>query len=61
MSSPHQPFVSTLLPPQVRQELVKAAAVDNVRTDPLRRQKAIERATQRAKFLCPHLFKHPEI
>lgn len=61
MSKPKKTVVSTLLPPHVRQELVAAAAVKNDITDRLRRQKAIERATQRAKFLCPHLFKHPEI
>ena len=62
MTEPQKaPVVSTLLPPHVRQELVAAAQVQNDHTDRLRRQKAIEHATRRAKILCPHLFKHPEI
>lgn len=61
MTKPQAPAVSTLLPPHVRRELVAAASVKNTPTDRLRRQKAIEHATRRAKILCPHLFKHPEI
>ncbi len=53
--------VSRVLPLDARNALVEASQTHNPRTDPLRRQKAIEEATRRAKFLYPHLFKHPEI
>lgn len=55
------PTVANVLPPDARDALVKAAATKNDIADKLRRQKAIEKATQRAKFQYPHHFKHTEI
>jgi hypothetical protein len=55
------PDVAQLLPPDVRGELTRAAATYAPQSDPLRRQKAIEKATARAKFLYPQLFKHKEL
>lgn len=53
--------ISTALPAAAAQALVKAAQTANSVADPLRRQKAIEKATQNIKQQHPHLFKHQEI
>lgn len=55
------PTVAKVLPADARDALVKASATDNTAADRLRRQKAIEKATQRAKFQYPHHFKHTEL
>lgn len=46
-----------ILPPDVRRMLIEAASLPIPKDDPLARQKAIERATARAKFKYPHLFR----
>ena len=51
------PTNSTLLPMDARLELQRAAQTENTPADPLRRQKAIEKATQRIKARYPQFFK----
>ena len=53
---PIAPTVSTLLPPDAARDLVLAASTDNTPDDPHRRQKAVERATKRAKAKYPQHF-----
>lgn len=50
------PTVSKHLPPPAVAALVKAAATEPSAADPLRRQKAIEKATQRIKQQYPKFF-----
>ena len=54
--APHQ-----LLPPDAIAALQKAAATPPSTADPLRRQKAIEHATQRIKQQYPDYFQIKEI
>lgn len=48
--------VSEFFPPFVRDMLMRAARTP-IDTDPLARQKAIERAIDRARQMCPERFK----
>lgn len=48
--------LARVLPADAVAALVKAAATEPSAADPLRRQKAIEKATQRIKQQYPHLF-----
>lgn len=50
------PTLSTTLPPDAVTALVSAAATPHSAADPLRRQKAIEQATQRIKRQYPQFF-----
>ena len=50
-------LTSRLLPLDAVQELQKAARTEPSAADPLRRQKAIEKATQRIKAKYPQFFK----
>lgn len=54
-AAPHQ-----LLPPDAIAALQKAAATEPSAAEPLRRQKAIEKVTQRIQQQYPEFFK-PEI
>lgn len=47
---------SQLLPPDAVADLQKAASTEPSAADPLRRQKAIEKATQRVKAKYPQFF-----
>ena len=52
------PFMtSQLLPPDAVAALQKAANTEPSAADPLRRQKAIDKATQRVKAKYPQFFK----
>lgn len=57
MQKKHDSLVSTLLPFEVREKLARAARVPNTPSDPLARQKAIERVTAWAKACYPRCFK----
>ena len=50
------PKPARLLPDDAIAELVKASQTEPTRADPLARQKAIEKATERIKTRYPHLF-----
>lgn len=52
--------VSNLLPADARDALVKAAQTGPSAADPLRRQKAIEKATQRIQSKYPEHFHTPK-
>lgn len=53
-------YVSTLLPEDARHALVRAAYTEPSAADPLRRQKAIEKTTQRIKSQYPEFFHLPK-
>ena len=56
-----KPRPATVLPKEAIAELIKATRTPVTRADPLARQRAIEKATQRIKTRYPHLFqKGPE-
>lgn len=56
-----KPLTSHLLPPDAVAALQKAAATEPSAADVLRRQKAIEKATQRIKTQYPQFFHIKEI
>jgi hypothetical protein len=49
--------IANLLPPSVRDALVRASQTQIPDTDPLARIKAIQKAIERAKQTYPNLFK----
>lgn len=50
-----------VLPPEAAAALQRAATTENTPADPLRRQKAIEKTTQRIKQQYPQFFQIKEI
>ena len=52
--------ISNLLPAEARNALIAAAKTVHSAADPLRRQKAIEKTTQRIKSQYPEFFKTPK-
>lgn len=56
MKTPAKVPAAHVLPAEARDALIKAAMTAPSAADPLRRQKAIEKATQRIKSQYPHLF-----
>ena len=55
----HDLPVSKLLPEDARRALIKAALTEPSAADPLKRQKAIEKTTQRIKSQYPQFFHIP--
>ncbi|KAA3649816.1 MAG: hypothetical protein DWQ11_17820 [Proteobacteria bacterium] len=57
---PQRPSIANVLPADARDALVKAYQTAPSAADPLRRQKAIEKTTQRIKQQYPELFHLPK-